>query len=76
MSAGLRDPRIDPMPGDVLRKWGHNYTIVTSAMGWVTTVDMGLGILFFRQWAADAEVIHVDPAMPPVQVAVPEHCND
>jgi len=57
----MRDPRVDPQPGDVLRKWGQNFTVSNNQMGLVTLVlpYWRQGILFFQRWAADAEVMHI-----------------
>jgi len=61
MSTPKRDPRVDPMPGDVLRKWDQRFTVESNCMGLVRTVfprEWVQGILDFRRWANDAEVLY------------------
>jgi hypothetical protein len=58
----MRDPRIDPKSGDVLRRWNQNFLVEGVTMGAVYTKpalsDRGwLSILFFREWANSAEVV-------------------
>ncbi len=60
----MRDSRIDPQPGDVFRKWNQTFTVDEVNQGIVSLMYAnGLhwhqGTLGFRQWAKDAEVIHV-----------------
>lgn len=56
----MRDPRIDPQPGDVLRKWDRNYTVDRVTQGLVRLIfpEWEQGILFFQRWAVDSEVMH------------------
>jgi hypothetical protein len=53
---------MNPKAGDVLRKWNQNFLVESFNQGAVYTKpslsDRGwLGILFFLEWAADAEVL-------------------
>lgn len=58
-----RDPRLDPKPGDILKRWGI-HLVLENQQGCVFTQPSlsahkeWVGILFFREWATNAEVIH------------------
>lgn len=60
----MRDPKTDPRPGDILRKWDQDVR-VTKVIGVCVYTDKMLtdrswmGISFFREWAADADVVHI-----------------
>lgn len=60
----MRDPRVDPRPGDVLRKWEQNCEVLRVAQGCVFTRPSlsahkdWVGIQYFEAWALSAEVMH------------------
>jgi hypothetical protein len=57
-----RDPRVDPRPGDVLRKWDQNFTVARVTQGLVQLVfpEWQQGIQFYRAWAKDADVMVIE----------------
>lgn len=72
MSETKRDPRVDPKPGDILRKGNRQRHVIKSAIsgpGWMayqTPTDMrrengGMTLEvreYWSKWAKNAEVIH------------------
>ncbi len=67
----MHDPKIDPVSGDVLRRWDQNYLIVNNQQGCVFSVPplisdprKWVGIQVFREWAKHAEVMHVVASKP------------
>jgi hypothetical protein len=58
-----RNPRMDPEPGDVFHKWDRNFLVTRVEMGMVfvqpslSAHKAWVGVLFFREWAANAEVV-------------------
>ncbi len=75
-----RDPRIDPRTGDILRKWNRDFTVVSNSQGLVTSlwdqiIGQPQGILHFREFAKNAEVVHCEP-QPDSPTFVCEYCAD
>lgn len=68
MNAEIRDPRINPIPGDVLHKWDRNFLVTRHEMGCVFTEpslsahQKWTGLLFYREWAAHSEVVYAECA--------------
>ncbi len=63
-TTAMRNPRVDPREGDVLNRWDRNFTVTRVTQGCVYTepalsTNQWLGILFFREWAQRAAVVHV-----------------
>ena len=62
-----RNPRMEPCAGDVFHRWERNYLVTQNTMGAVfvqpslSSDKAWIGILFFREWAQHAEVVHKDP---------------
>lgn len=60
----IRNPKMNPMAGDVLHKWDCNFLVTRVEQGCVYTEPSlsahkaWIGILFFREWAYGAEVVH------------------
>ena len=63
-----RDPRMNPEAGDVLHKWDRDFFVARVTMGCVfvepslSAHKAWIGVLFFREWAATAEVVHPEVA--------------
>ncbi len=61
----MRDPKMDPRAGDVLHKWDKNFLVVRNEQGCVyvnpslSAHKDWVGLLFFREWAVNASVVHV-----------------
>lgn len=57
----MRDPRVDPQPGDVLRVGNEERTIeelYPNGLAWFSATHHGVCMLrTFRKWAKTAEVV-------------------
>ena len=55
-----------PQAGDVLHKWNRNFLVTGVNQGCVyvqpslSAHKAWVGVLFFREWAVGAEVVHVE----------------
>jgi len=60
----VRNPKMEPQAGDVFHKWGQNFLIIRHTQGCVfigpslSAHREWVGLLFFREWAANAEIVH------------------
>jgi hypothetical protein len=67
-----RDPRMDPRAGDTLIKWHRAFYVLRVNQGCIfvqpslSAHKEWVGLLFYREWAKDAEVAHVDMGEPTV----------
>lgn len=58
-----RDPKMDPQPGDVFHKWDQNFLVDRVTQGCIFSKPSlsahknWVGVLYFRAWAASAEVV-------------------
>lgn len=60
----IRDPRMWPATGDILRKEGVEFTVEHRGQGIVrmsSDEPYQLAMLYFRLWAKDAEVVLQSP---------------
>ena len=62
----MRDPRIDPVVGDILHRWEQNFLVTQVTQGCVfckpslSAHKDWVGIQFFREWAANSEVVYME----------------
>lgn len=65
----MRDPKMNPHAGDVLHKWDRSFLVTSVTQGCIFVAPSlsahkaWVGILFYREWAATAEVTHVSEAV-------------
>ena len=66
-----RDPKMNPIQGDILKKWDQCFLVNRCDQGMVFVMPSlsahrdWIGLLFFREFAATADVVYQAPEVRP-----------